>query len=131
MKRERWLIVTFLPALVLLNAFVVINYTGLSYQPFSWKAFAQSYPPGSGCTMPEQCAPVPPNPDGFCVMGVCCNDPCTGANQRCDLPGREGTCVTLQPAPAPVLSGTGLLIGAVMLAAIGVLGLLRTRREDI
>lgn len=131
MKRERWLIVTFLPALVLLNAFVVINYTGLSYQPFSWKAFAQSYGPGQHCTDASQCAPVPPNTTGFCPGGVCCNDPCTGANQSCDLPGREGTCVTLEPAPAPVLSGTGLLIGAVLLATIGILGLLRKRREDI
>src|SRR5262249_28092067 len=130
MKRERWLILTFLPALVLLNAFVVINYTGLAYQPFSWKAFAQSYPPGHACMSGTECAPVPPATVGFCADGVCCNDPCTGANQRCDLPGREGTCVTLEPAPAPALSGTGLLIAALLLVVVGTIGLLRSRRQD-
>ena len=124
MKRERWLILAFVPALMLLNAFMVLNYTGLSYQPFSWKAFAQAYPPGSACTTPSQCDPM------FCVDSVCCDDPCTGANQRCDLPGREGTCLTVAPAPAPVLSGTGLLIGALLLAAVGTLGLIRNRRQD-
>ena len=125
MKRERWLILAFVPALMLLNAFVVINYTGLSYQPFSWKAFAQAYPPGHDCTLPSQCDPM------FCApQGVCCDAPCTGPNQTCDLPGREGECLTIAPAPAPVLSSTGLLIGALLLAAVGTLGLIRNRRQD-
>jgi hypothetical protein len=129
MKRERWLILTFLPALVLLNAFVVINYTGLSYQPFSWQAFAQGYMPGQTCFSSGQCAPVPPSMVGFCASGVCCDVACTGADQRCNLPGQEGTCVTIA-APAPVLSGTGLLISALLLAAVGTIGLLRNRRQD-
>ena len=124
MKRERWLILAFIPALMLFNAFVVLNYTGLSYQPFSWKAFAQAYPPGHECGTPDQCDPM------FCVDGVCCTDPCTGANQRCDVPGRVGECVTIAPAPAPVLSSTGLLIGALLLAAVGTIGLIRNRRQD-
>ncbi len=124
MKRERWLILTFVPALMLLNAFVVLNYTGLSYEPFSWKAFAQSYPDGSSCTTPSQCA------SGFCEDGVCCDRPCTGPNESCDIPGREGTCLAVSPAPAPVLSGAGLLIAALLLAGVGTIGLMRKRRQD-
>lgn len=124
MKRERWLILTFVPALMLLNAFVVLNYTGLSYQPFSWKAFAAMYPDGASCVDPTDCV------SGNCVMDVCCDTPCTGPNQRCDIPDREGTCLTINPAPAPVLSGTGLLIGALLLAAVGTIGLLRNRRQE-
>lgn len=130
MKRERWLILAFVPALMLLNAFVVVNYTGLAYQPFSWKAFAQSYPPGEACTSPSQCAPVPPNTVGYCPDGVCCDAPCTGPNEHCDLPGREGQCVAIDPAPAPALSGTGLLVAALLLAAVGTLGLIRNRRQN-
>ena len=128
MKRERWLILAFVPALMLLNAFVVINYTGLSYEPFSWKAFAQSYAPGQQCVSSGQCAPVPPNTGGICADGVCCTDPCTGANESCNQPGFEGTCIST--APAPALSGTGLLIAALLLAGVGSIGLLRNRRQD-
>lgn len=124
MKRERWLILTFVPALMLLNALVVLNYTGLSYEPFSWKAFAQSYPDGSSCTTPSQCSST------FCVDGVCCDSSCTAPDARCDIPGREGTCLAVNPAPAPALSGTGLLIGALLLAAVGTIGLMRKRRQD-
>ena len=119
--RERWLIFTFVPALLLLNAFVVINYTGLAYQPFSWKAFALSYPDGSSCIDPIDCD------SGNCVMNICCNDACPPPGQ-CNLPGREGVCIV--PAPAPALSGIGLLIGALLLAAIGTMGLLRNRRDN-
>lgn len=119
--RERWLIFTFVPALLLLNAFVVLNYTGLSYQPFSWIAFAQTYPDGASCMDPSDCI------SGNCVMNICCNDPCPPPG-RCDLPGREGVCIV--PAPAPALSGIGLLIGALLLVAVGTIGLLRNRRTD-
>ncbi len=122
MKRERWLILTFVPALMLLNAFVVINYTGLSYQPFSWKAFAAMYPDGAMCTDPSDCL------SGNCVDDVCCNSPCDGPNASCDVPGREGTCVNR--APAPALSGAGLLAAAALLAGLGGLGLLRHKRDD-
>jgi len=122
MRRERWLILAFIPALMLLNAFVVLNYTGLSYEPFSWKAFAQTYPPGHECD-PGQCLP-----GLFCVDGVCCTDPCTGANESCNQPGFEGTCIAT--APAPALSGTGLLIAALLLAGVGTIGLMRNRRRS-
>jgi hypothetical protein len=117
--RERWLIFTFVPALLLLNAFVVLNYTGLSYQPFSWIAYAQSYPDGAMCTDPGECT------SGFCVTGVCCESACPAPGQ-CNLPGRAGVCIV--PAPAPALSGLGLLIGALLLAAVGTMGLVRNRR---
>lgn len=120
MKRERWLILAFVPALMLLNAFVVLNYTGLSYEPFSWKAFAQMYPPGTPCDTPSQCSPT------FCVDGVCCNEACLDPNETCVT----GICTAVVPAPAPVLSGTGLLIGALLLAAVGTLGLMRSRRQN-
>lgn len=124
MKRERWLILTFVPALMLLNAFVVLSYTGLSYQPFSWKAFAAGYPDGSACMTGGQCTST------FCIDGFCCDTACTATGARCDVPGREGECLVLSPAPAPVLSGTGLLIGALLLAAVGTIGLIRNRRRD-
>ena len=123
MKRERWLILTFVPALILLNAFVVINYTGLSYQPFSWKAFAAAYN-GQSCMDPMDCN------SGNCVQDVCCDSPCDLPNQSCNVPGRAGECLTLAPAPAPALSGTGLLIGALLLAGVGTVGLIRKRRQD-
>jgi len=71
MKRERWLILTFLPALVLLNAFVVINYTGLAYQPFSWIAFAQSYPPCVYSVITDLTAQ---NPNAVELLTVCFAD---------------------------------------------------------
>src|ERR1044072_8893479 len=109
MRRERWLIFTFVPALMLLNAFVVLNYTGLAYQPFSWKAFAQPYGDGADCDDPVDCI------SGNCVDDVCCDTECSDPNQICDQPGNEGTCVTLQQAPAPTLSGAGLLVAAGLL----------------
>jgi MYXO-CTERM domain-containing protein len=125
MRRERWLIFTFVPAFMLLNAFVVLNYAGLSYQPFSWKAFAGMYPDGAMCEDPTDCI------SGNCVDDVCCDTPCTGAGLSCNCPGSVGTCTTCPVAPAPTLSGIGLLIAAALLAAIGSLGLLRRRRDDV
>lgn len=122
MKRERWLILTFVPALMLFNAFVVLNYTGLSYKPFSWQAFAGSYDPGQDCTATSQC-----NPDLTCVDNVCCTSACPPPG-NCNIPGHAGTCI--DPAPAPALSGTGLLIGALLLVGIGTVGLIRKRRLD-
>jgi hypothetical protein len=124
MKRERWIILTFVLALMLFNAFVVLNYTGLAYQPFSWKAFAAMYPDGAGCQMPADCI------SGNCVDDVCCDTPCTGPNQVCNLPSEPGVCTTITPAPAPALSGGGLLISALLLAGVGVLGLVRNRRQS-
>jgi hypothetical protein len=123
MKRERWLILTFVPALMLFNAFVVLNYTGLSYKPFSWAASAapMAYPDGDPCMTGGQCAST------FCVDTVCCESACPPPG-NCNIPGHAGTCI--EPAPAPALSGTGLLIAALLLAGIGTAGLIRKRRQD-
>jgi len=67
-------------------------------------------------------------PSLTCVDGVCCDTPCTGPNQICNLPGREGECLTEAPAPAPTVSHSGLLFGVVLLSAIGLIALLRRRR---
>jgi MYXO-CTERM domain-containing protein len=66
----------------------------------------------------------------FCVDGVCCNEPCDGPDEICDLPGREGTCVPETAAPAPTLSGTGKLAALGVLLTIAALGLWRRRRFD-
>ena len=124
MRRDRWLILTFVPALMLLNAFVVINFTGLSYEPFSWKALAQMYPDGAACIDDGDCT------SGNCVDDVCCDTPCNQPYESCDLAGNEGICTAVPQAPAPALSGVGLLVGAALLAALGGLGLLRQRRAS-
>ena len=121
MKRERWLILAFVPALMLLNAFVVLNYTGLSYKPFSWQAFAAGYPDGQTCGVNSDCT------SDICVDTVCCATACPPPG-NCNVPGHAGTCI--EPAPAPALSGTGLLIGALLLAGVGTVGLIRKRRQD-
>jgi len=69
-------------------------------------------------------------PGLFCTDGVCCDDPCTGPNQTCNLPGREGTCLTVAPAPAPTVSSTGLLFGIALLSVVGLIALLRRRRAN-
>ena len=63
---------------------------------------------------------------GHCVDGVCCNDPCTGLNEICNLLGSVGTCTEIA-APAPTTSRTGLLIALGILAAIAALALWRQR----
>ncbi|GIW42491.1 MAG: hypothetical protein KatS3mg076_3068 [Candidatus Binatia bacterium] len=42
----------------------------------------------SDCNFPLFCASV-----GSGTEGICCDTPCEGANERCDLPGSEGTCL--------------------------------------
>ena len=121
MKRERWLILTFVPALILFNAFVVLNYTGLSYRPFAYAVMVAAYPDGHACTASADCS------SGFCETIVCCATACP-APGNCNVPGHAGTCI--EPAPAPALSGVGLLIGALLLTIVGTLGLRRKRRLD-
>ncbi len=50
-----------------------------------------SNPAGSDCTAGDQCL------SGVCADGVCCNDACAGACNRCDLATSKGTCA-LAPA---------------------------------
>lgn len=76
---------------------------------------------GEPCTTPSQCQSM------FCVDGVCCDEPCTGPNETCDLPGREGECLPITTAPAPALSDTGKLVGLGVLLLIAALQLRRWR----
>jgi hypothetical protein len=76
-----------------------------------------------GCTPPQQmqdCSRAS-GAAGFCAGGACqCNPGFSGEN--CDQ-------VAVQPTQAPATSNMGLLIGAVLLFAGGVVALLRRRRE--
>lgn len=48
---------------------------------------------GTKCDGPDQCI------SGYCTDGVCCNRPCGGACEACDLPGSEGTCGAASGTP--------------------------------
>ena len=78
--------------------------------------------PGEPCSAIFQCAST------FCVDGVCCNSACDGPSEACNLPGSVGQCVTAA-APAPVVSGRGVLIIGCLLTAIGLLSLRRAVRR--
>jgi hypothetical protein len=63
-----------------------------------------------------------------CVDGVCCDTPCDGPDEICNVPGREGTCLSLHAAPAPVLSDTAKFVALGVLLLIAAAGL-RLRRS--
>ena len=63
-----------------------------------------------------------------CVDGVCCDTPCDGPDEICNLPGREGTCLPVTTAPAPLLSEWGKLIGIAVLLLIALVRI-RIRRS--
>lgn len=50
---------------------------------------------------------------GNCIDDVCCDTPCQGSFEQCNLPGKLGQCQSTLQIPAPVLSRVGLM------AAIG------------
>ncbi|MBL8717530.1 MAG: hypothetical protein JNL79_16205 [Myxococcales bacterium] len=54
--------------------------------------------PGEGCTVGPQCA------SKLCVDGVCCNRPCGGQCEACDVEGSRGTCVSVVGEPHGVRS---------------------------
>jgi len=69
---------------------------------------------GQPCATPGQCQSM------NCVDGVCCDTACTQADHVCNLPGREGTCLSITAAPAPAVSGIGKLLAiAVLLLVAG------------
>jgi hypothetical protein len=78
---------------------------------------------GDPCSSPSQCQSM------NCVDGVCCDTPCDGPDETCNLPGREGTCVPITTAPAPTLSwpAVGVSVGGLILIAAA--HLLRRRRS--
>jgi hypothetical protein len=50
-------------------------------------------PPGKVCTAAQQCA------SALCVDGVCCDTPCTGQCEACDVANKAGTCTPVSGAP--------------------------------
>jgi hypothetical protein len=95
-------------AIVLVSGVAVSDLGILSYGPFSWQAYAQSYN-GEACTQPSQCV------SGFCVTDVCCDTSCNRPGERCNLPSRPGICI--RSAPVPVMSHVGELIAVLTLVA--------------
>jgi hypothetical protein len=49
--------------------------------------------PGKACTQKDTCA------SGFCVDGVCCNTPCSGQCEACDVADAVGTCIPVYGDP--------------------------------
>ena len=78
------------------------------------------FPDGAPCTSDGQCA------SNICTDDVCCNEPCAGPDQICNLQGSVGTCTDVA-APAPTTSRTGLLIGLGLLVVIAAVALWRRR----
>jgi hypothetical protein len=77
---------------------------------------------GDRCQAASECA------SQNCVDGVCCNTPCAGALEQCDLPGHVGTCAAIA-AKAPTLSLTALLAALAAVVAVAGLALRRTRHQ--
>jgi hypothetical protein len=50
---------------------------------------------GQSCTSSEECAPA----SAFCVDGFCCNAPCTGQCEACDVDQGHGSCVPVSGKP--------------------------------
>ena len=59
----------------------------------SWGTCRAQQPVGSACQTANECA------SGFCVDRVCCASSCSGACDRCDVPGLLGTCSMPPDAP--------------------------------
>jgi len=74
-------------------------------------------PLGEGCDVGGQCASL------FCTDGVCCDSPCDGPFQSCNLPGSAGRCMMVRPTPT--VSWRAMVLIVPIFAAIGLLGLRR------
>ena len=79
-------------------------------------------PTGAACMSGSHCV------SGFCVDQVCCDTACDLPSQQCNAPQNPGACTTIA-APAPALSGTGLLLAVLAVLAVGAVTLW-TRRAD-
>ncbi|MGH7785376.1 MAG: hypothetical protein ACRERC_00830 [Candidatus Binatia bacterium] len=141
-------------AIVFANFAIALPLTGLSYDRFTWSAFAVSYvdtptPTSTPTTTPTQTPTSTPVANGgsclvgsacastFCVTGVCCDRACNQPNERCNLAGSLGVCTAqaaAAPAPAPALGNGAIAISILLLLAIAGLSIgrlsLRARRRD-
>lgn len=80
-------------------------------------------PQGGACEAnPARCAA-----GLVCADDVCCDTACDGVTERCDLPGREGSC-TEATAEAPAVSASGMTAALAILTALGLFGILRRNR---
>ncbi len=61
---------------------------------------------GTLCDSGEQCA------TGLCVDGVCCNAPCAGQCEACNVVGAEGICVPVSGAPVGPRAGCDAATGS-------------------
>ncbi len=75
---------------------------------------------GASCESGTECAST------NCVDGVCCNTPCTGDLEQCNLSGSVGTCTSIVAA-APAVSGRGLTVTMALLMMVGWLAVRRLR----
>jgi MYXO-CTERM domain-containing protein len=57
---------------------------------------------------------------------VCCDSPCDGTLEACNLPGRVGVCSSTA-AQAPAASREALALALALLAGLGILGVSRLR----
>ncbi|MBI4702640.1 MAG: hypothetical protein HY744_16080, partial [Deltaproteobacteria bacterium] len=76
---------------------------------------------GQKVTCPTSCQDSPDCAGGtFCADGVCCDKPCSGPCQACNLQGSEGTCKAHAPGTDPEQGcGSGVCDGAGTCAAGG------------
>jgi hypothetical protein len=56
-------------------------------------ARVRNQPNGTPCSVATECASF------FCIDGFCCDSPCSGQCEACNVPGLEGTCAAVEGAP--------------------------------
>ncbi|MEO8602078.1 MAG: hypothetical protein ABI629_05830 [bacterium] len=78
---------------------------------------------GEECGEPSECG------SGFCVNDVCCSTACNQVGDRCSLPPNPGICQNIA-APAPAMSGGGLLAALAALMGVAALAVTRLRRQQ-
>jgi hypothetical protein len=109
-------------AAILLNAFILSQLVGGLQATQPSPAFAQPYGIGQTCVDNIDCI------SGNCVDDICCDSPCRGSGQSCNVPGSPGICTATIPAPSMNLPGQ--FLAATLLTLLGWFGLRRLRKQD-